>query len=595
MEELKSVDTLSVTTDLWSDRQLNSYLCLTGHYLNSQSKLDAQVLSFSTFAERHTSEAISRTIKTELKRLQVYEKVHTITCDGASNVRKSFQTLKPKRIHCLAHKLHLTVCNALCLWVNQNASSSATNDEEDERTDSRNSTSTTNNQSNTTFEMATESEEAIAVADDDNHNVEEEEEEENSSDNNNDDDDDNGDVEGNGEDSSYDYSSMEENFDTHADPNATPDAVHDNWEEGVVVDRSSIACIEQYTISQAIQKCRGLVKTINKSSILSSFVSYYKTKTNVKNSLIIDCKSRWSSTHRLIQSILLHKQIIGRQYAEKYDLNLTNKQLTKLSKFELNRQEWEILDQTEKILLSFAEATAMISGKTYSTIGLGYLAITSIKETLEERTGNREADQLKSLLYDQLTHYFENDSDQYELLKHHAFFDPLGYGILDRRDRTKIEREIRDLHKEQTLSTANTTSSNVVSTPTPIRRAKPTSLQRFLATVGKNQSYTNKEDTTLSITNELSTYRILALEEFSEVISEQKEYDPFMFWRLHETKLKFLSNLARKYLIVPCTSVLSESTFSIASYIGRKERNRLTPENLCILVFLKDKMDEQMT
>ncbi|CAF1570309.1 unnamed protein product, partial [Rotaria sordida] len=80
------------------------------------------------------------------------------------------------------------------------------------------------------------------------------------------------------------------------------------------------------TVSQAIQKCRGFIKTINKSSILSNFINSQKEKDKLTNSLIIDCKSRWSSTHRLILSILSHKSIIGRLFAEKYQLNLTRKQ-----------------------------------------------------------------------------------------------------------------------------------------------------------------------------------------------------------------------------------------------------------------------------
>jgi hypothetical protein len=137
LNELKNIDTLAVTTDLWSDKKLNSYMCLTGHFINTNSKLSSKVLSFTIFNERHTGEQISYTIKKELKRLQVYEKTCTITCDGASNIRKSFKTLNPKRIHCIGHKLHLTVCNALCLWVKepQADESSTTGEAGDESSD----------------------------------------------------------------------------------------------------------------------------------------------------------------------------------------------------------------------------------------------------------------------------------------------------------------------------------------------------------------------------------------------------------------------------------------------------------------------------
>ena len=119
LTELKNVDTLAVTTDLWSDKKLNSYMCLTGHFINSDTKLASKILSFTVFPERHTGDQISYTIKKELKRLQVYEKTNVITCDGASNMRKSFTTLKPKRLQCVGHKLHLIVCNALCLWAKE--------------------------------------------------------------------------------------------------------------------------------------------------------------------------------------------------------------------------------------------------------------------------------------------------------------------------------------------------------------------------------------------------------------------------------------------------------------------------------------------
>ena len=109
MAKLKHIDTLVVTTDLWSDKKMNSYMCLTGHYISSDPKLASKVLSFTAFPERHTSSQISHIIKRELKRLQVYDKIHTITCDGAVNIKTAFESLKPKRVHCLEHKLHLIV------------------------------------------------------------------------------------------------------------------------------------------------------------------------------------------------------------------------------------------------------------------------------------------------------------------------------------------------------------------------------------------------------------------------------------------------------------------------------------------------------
>lgn len=142
-------------------------------------------------------------------------------------------------------------------------------------------------------------------------------------------------------------------------------------------------------------------------------------------------------------------------------------------------------------------------------------------------------------------------------------------------------------------TTANADASRVGATTTSSRQAKSSCLQGFLSSIGKRRSSIVEENTTLSIADELSTYRSLAIKEFNEIIEQIKEPDPFSFWNSHGRTLKFLSMLARKHLIVPSTSVPSESTFSMASFIGRKERSRLIPENLCTLVFLRDKINDK--
>ena len=89
----------------------------------------------------------------------------------------------------------------------------------------------------------------------------------------------------------------------------------------------------------------------------------------------------------------------------------------RLLRYELNREEWSMLEHVEEVLRSFFEATKLISGNKYSTIGFGYFAATNLKEHLRERSGIYEIDRLKDLLLNQLTNYFENDFDQYGLLK----------------------------------------------------------------------------------------------------------------------------------------------------------------------------------
>ena len=64
------------------------------------------------------------------------------------------------------------------------------------------------------------------------------------------------------------------------------------------------------------------------------------------------------------------------------------------------------------------------------------------------------------------------------------------------------------------------------------------------------------------------------------------------FWRSHRYDLKILSRFAAHFLVTTATSVPSESAFSIASYLLRKQRSRLSPVNLSYSMFLKDKVND---
>ena len=63
------------------------------------------------------------------------------------------------------------------------------------------------------------------------------------------------------------------------------------------------------------------------------------------------------------------------------------------------------------------------------------------------------------------------------------------------------------------------------------------------------------------------------------------------FWSTHASGLPILSSFARRFLATPDTSVPSEAAFSVSSFIRRKERCCLTPDNLAAAVFLKNKLE----
>ncbi|CAF1146537.1 unnamed protein product [Rotaria sp. Silwood1] len=118
-EELKTVYRLSITLDFWSNRKNESFLCITGHWMNNSLDSISKIIDFSCFNERHTAIEIAKVLREKMIDLGVYEKVFCITCDGAENLVLACELLNEDifRIWCYAHRLHLVVINGLGFWM----------------------------------------------------------------------------------------------------------------------------------------------------------------------------------------------------------------------------------------------------------------------------------------------------------------------------------------------------------------------------------------------------------------------------------------------------------------------------------------------
>ena len=119
-----------------------------------------------------------------------------------------------------------------------------------------------------------------------------------------------------------------------------------------------------------------------------------------------------------------------------------------------------------------------------------------------------------------------------------------------------------------------------------------------LATTTSNEKRTNEiddfglacgfkaEDETLSKNKAFTLKQELA---FYLTSRQENTSDISTFWRSNSVKLPLLASLVRKYCIIQATSVPSESRFSIANYVSRKERASLSSRNLRFSMILREK------
>jgi len=87
---------------------------------------------------------------------------------------------------------------------------------------------------------------------------------------------------------------------------------------------------------------------------------------------------------------------------------------------------------------------------------------------------------------------------------------------------------------------------------------------------------------TSELPSELDTY--LA----KPTIPRSGHFDVLAWWRSNSLEYPILSRMARDILVVPASSVASESAFSIGKRVISDDRSRLAPETIEALVYRQD-------
>ena len=89
LPQLSCAESVCVTLDIWSSRQMRSYLGITGHFLVDWS-MKSVVLACKRFRGRHTADSIGQQFEETIQEYNIASKISTIVTDNASNMVKAF-------------------------------------------------------------------------------------------------------------------------------------------------------------------------------------------------------------------------------------------------------------------------------------------------------------------------------------------------------------------------------------------------------------------------------------------------------------------------------------------------------------------------
>ena len=152
--------------------------------------------------------------------------------------------------------------------------------------------------------------------------------------------------------------------------------------------------------------------------------------------------------------------------------------------------------------------------------------------------------------------------------------DPLTFKNIhsDQADLKKAKKLISDSSIEFTTATTEKTS------------AKDSNNNDFISdfaeACGVSVNF-NQKSKSVSIKDEICSY-------ISLLNDPEVKYSFKSFWEANNLSLPILSSMIKKYCITPASSVPSESSFSIANFIQRKERSALSSKFLKYSICLRD-------
>ncbi|CAB4492724.1 unnamed protein product [Rhizophagus irregularis] len=295
------------------------------------------------------------------------------------------------------------------------------------------------------------------------------------------------------------------------------------------------------------------MKVIKKSTkILEELENLSQLNNEVFLRPIIDIKTRWNSTYKMINRASVLKENIL-MLAVKHPI-LNNHLPTQV--------EWELFHDLNQFLESFNNATIDLSAQSRPTIAHSRVILLTIKIDLYADRGE------DSLLKDVIIQMREKFETYYEVLKeptHIAAF-------LDPRYKSYCFPEMSD---NEILQPIQQKLSQVQ--PTNIIRSAKVSpfLQKLKSTRG------------IQIVDDEVT-------KYWNTNDADENIKPLEWWRTHSTEYPNLSKLAMNHLCIQASSVPCEQLFSIAGQILCKSQNRLTGESVRASICLRSWMSENI-
>ncbi|XP_078575681.1 E3 SUMO-protein ligase ZBED1-like [Branchiostoma floridae x Branchiostoma japonicum] len=363
----------------------------------------------------------------------------------------------------------------------------------------------------------------------------------------------------------------------------------------------SLGCFA-HTLNLALQKVMNISSVQSMLGMMRPAITYFKNSymgkivfkekqealDRPRHSLLLDCKTRWNSSYAMVARFI-------EQYPAIVAASMDDRIKTKDSFKKLQRCKDEDIAKMEAfatVMFKPFQITEAMSAERRPTSGQVLPMMDKLRSHLCNHDANDTAftKKIKAVIWEDLDTRYQN-------LEVSNFFEEAS--ALDPRFKSQATGEVWErltdkivaateqriqikTEPEEGASQEGQAQGSVEEDATPPKQRKLTPMEDLFKEEDDEVMVTHEEPplpVRVRVDHEIQKYKSLP-----RLLSTG---DIVAFWKGKQDELPLLTMHARKYLIVPGTSVPSERVFSTAGDIVKAERACLDPNNVNMLLFLK--------
>ena len=331
-------------------------------------------------------------------------------------------------------------------------------------------------------------------------------------------------------------------------------------------------------VKAALARVSSIVSHFHRSSKATYSLKEKQNLLGLKPHMLkSSCVTRWGSTYEMLARFTEQQQAVCAVLLEDGGDRILMP----------SSSEFAVIEELVDILKPFNDATEILSGDLYPTLGIVQPVFNRfLSEVLPSKPGDRDiVKKIKDAIRQNLSTRYQEEEIETMLLVA-MYLDPrfkkapmlTAEKKASMKSFMKYKLEVYILNDRRLRQAeVSIAEQEPPSLTEPESRSKRTKLEKFFGDTFQNPS----EEVSAAEAAEAELQRY----ELEDPLSLDSK-NPLLWWKEREVNYKFLSILAKRFLCITSTSVPSERLFSSAGNLLSERRSRLSPENVEKLLFL---------